>query len=160
MHGSDPPACSVHAGRTFDPEVPPEPVEGHRRRAGAPHGNQNARAHGFYSSAFDPQEIADLITYADDLSLDDEIACARVALRRILVLLDFSDVSQFDDPADAQPMTHAEYARLMSLALQAARTIARLLRDQHTLSGSAADGITGAIGTALDELSTIWGVRL
>jgi hypothetical protein len=104
--------------------------------------------------------LADLIAYADDLSLDDEIACARVALRRVLTLLDVSDVSQYDEPTDAQPMTRADFARLMSLALQATRTIARLLRDKHALSGSAADGISGAIGTALDELSTIWGVQL
>jgi hypothetical protein len=141
-----PPACTAHARRNVG--------------AGAPRGNQNARTHGFYAAALDPQELADLIAYADDLSLDDEIACARVALRRVLTLLDVSDVSQYDEPTDAQPMTRADFARLMSLALQATRTIARLLRDKHALSGSAADGISGAIGTALDELSTIWGVQL
>ena len=94
------------------------------------------------------------------MTLDDEIGCARVALRRLLILLDASDASRFDDPADVQPMTRADYARLMGLALQAARTIARLLRDKRALSDTAADGITGAIGTALDELSTIWGVSL
>lgn len=143
IKGHDPPACAAHAGR-----------------AKPPLGNQNARSHGFYSSALDPQELADLIAYGDDMTLDDEIACARVALRRILALLDNSNISSYEDPSDASPLTHADYARLMSLALQAARTIARLLRDQRALSGDAADGLVGALATALDELSTQWGIDL
>jgi hypothetical protein len=35
-----------------------------------------------------------------------------------------------------------------------------MLRDQHALSGDAADDINGAIGAALDELSAIWEVDL
>ena len=38
--------------------------------------------------------------------------------------------------------------------------VARLLRDQRALSGAAADGIAGAIATALDELTSELGVKL
>ena len=56
--GSDPPACSTHAGLTSG--------------AGASTTNQNARSHGLQ-----PDELA---VYSGDLTLDDEIACARLAL--------------------------------------------------------------------------------
>jgi hypothetical protein len=154
---ANPEPVEAHPGQSG---AHPAPVEEGHRSAGPPAGNPQPRAHGFYASALDPQELADLIAYGSDMTLDDEIGCARVALRRLLVLLDASDASRFDDPADVQPMTRADYARLMGLALQAARTIARLLRDKRALSDTAADGITGAIGTALDELSTLWGVPL
>jgi hypothetical protein len=143
---TDPPACVAHAGKN--------------RAGGAPARNQNARTHGFYASALDPQELADLVLYADDLDLDDEIACARIALRRVLTLLDTPTITQFEDTTDRQPLAPDDYARLVGLALQATRTIARLLRDKRALSGDAADGISGAIGLALDEISSLWGVDL
>jgi hypothetical protein len=62
VRGTDPPAGAAHAGRNVG--------------AGAPEANQNARTHGFYASVLDPQELADPIAYADDMTLDDEIACA------------------------------------------------------------------------------------
>ena len=144
--GSDPPTCAAHAGRNVG--------------AGAPPGNQNRTTHGFYSPVLRPDEIADLVTYADDLSLDDEIACARVALRRVLALLTTDTVSPFEDPANQQRLTATDYARLAALALAGTRTVAKLLRDKRALSGEAADGISGAIAQALDELSTEWGVEL
>jgi hypothetical protein len=147
VKGTDPPACAAHAGRTAD-------------AAGAPPNNQNARTHGFYSSVLNPEELADLILYADDLSLDDEIACARVSLRRLLALLDASTLATYEEPENQRALTPTDYARLTGLALQATRTIARLLRDQRALTGEAADGIAGAIAQALDELSTEWGIEL
>ena len=144
--GTEPPACAAHAGRNAG--------------AGAPTHNQNRATHGFYSRVLRPDEIADLVTYADDLSLDDEIACARVALRRVLALLTTDTVSPFEDPANQQRLTATDYARLAALALAGTRTVAKLLRDKRALSGEAADGISGAIAQALDELSTEWGVEL
>ena len=135
VRGSDPPLCASHGGRA---------------RGGAPAGNRNAAKHGFYSPVLRPDELADLVACADDLTLDDEIACARVIMRRLLgILTEFENGSRLD-----------EIARLASLALQATRTIARLLRDKRALSGDAADGIAGAISQALDELSTEWGIDL
>jgi hypothetical protein len=85
------------------------------------------------------------------VSLVDEIACARVALRRVIELL--------GREPDAG-ITTAEYARLGQLAFSGARTVARLLRDQRALSDGAADAITGAIATALDELGSEWNIHL
>ena len=137
VRDSDPPTCATHGRLTVG--------------AGAPQHNQNRRTHGFYSRALAPDEIDDLIFYADDLSLDDEIACARVSLRRILTAL-----NELDNGRN-QPQA---FARYIALALQATRTIARLLRDNRAISGEAADGLCGAIGQALDELSTQWEIQL
>ena len=52
------------------------------------------------------------------------------------------------------------FARYIALALQATRTVARLLRDSRAISGEASDGLCAAIGQALDELSTEWGIDL
>jgi hypothetical protein len=139
MPGTDPPACSAHAGRNVG--------------AGAPAGNVNRRAHGFYSPALTEEELADLVAAADDLTLDDEIACARVLLRRIMRSLDIN-------PDPETPLSIDDLHKLTSLALQAARTIARLLRDKRAISGEAADGIAGAIGQALDELANQWGLEI
>jgi hypothetical protein len=124
-----------------------------------------------------PDELADLAAYDGDLSLDHEIACARVALRRVLTLLnvplfaggariedgpDTADLSAGDirmSPGDIH-MSPSDYARLAGLALQAIRTVAKLMRDRRALLGDTADGFAGAIAQALDELSTEWGVRL
>jgi hypothetical protein len=124
VRGSDPPACAVHA----------------------------RQSHGFYAGALEPEELADLVAHGGDLSLDDEITCARVALRRVLAAL--------GAPGDEKGLSASEFARLASLAFQGTRTISRLLRDQRTQSGDAADGINGAISAALDELSVEWGVEL
>ncbi len=134
--GTDPPRCSAHA-------------------------EQTAPAHAsFYAASLKPDELADLFTYADDLTLDDEIACARVVLRRLLALLDAPTISDFKDPSITRPITPTDTCRLFGLSLQATRTIARLLRDKRALTGEAADGISAAIAQALDELSTEWGVPL
>lgn len=132
VHGSNPPACVAHGGRA---------------RGSPPGDNANARKHGFYSPVLEPEELADLVAFADDLSLDDEIALARVILRRLVAL------SQVNRDIDT-------IVKLASLALQATRTIARLLRDKRVICGEAADGIAGAIGQALDELSSEWSIDL
>ena len=133
VHGTSPPRCSAHAGRNAG--------------AGAPAGNQNRRAHGFYSRVLTAGELADLVTFADDLSLADEIAIARVTLRRAMERL-------------TTDLETDELTNLAKLTLAGTRTVARLLRDQRALSGEAADGIAGAIAQALDELGTEWGIEL
>lgn len=140
IRDSDPPRCSIHSGRTRPP--------------GPPLNNTNRKTHGFYATSLSPTELADLVLYADDLTLDDEIACARVALRRVLDALT-TTTDQPDRQLDAE-----SYARLAAVAFQGTRTVARLLRDQRALSGQAADGIAGAIAQALDELGSEWGLEL
>ena len=117
----------------------------------------------FYASALEAAELADLVAFAGDLTLDDEIACARIALRRVLAVLS-ADGAPPDGHGEAEAagagLTPAEYARLAALAFQGTSTVARLLRDRRALCGDAADGISAAIGQALDELSSEWGIEL
>ncbi len=95
-----------------------------------------------------PGELADLAALSDDRSLEDEIGVARVTLRRVMAQMD-------QTPADPETL-----AKLGALVMSGARTIARLLRDERALTGQAADGIAGAIGQALDELSIELGLEL
>jgi hypothetical protein len=53
-----------------------------------------------------------------------------------------------------------EYARFASLLFNGARTIAQLLRAQRALSGEAAEGISGAMAQALNELGSQVGLEL
>jgi hypothetical protein len=134
IKGSEPPLCASHARLA---------------REGAPGGNQESRRPAFYSPTLSEGELADLVAYADDMTLDDEIACTRVLVRRLMAIIE----------ADGD-LSASEQARLAGLALQGTRTVARLLRDKRALSGDAAEGLAGAIGQALDELSVEWGVEL
>ena len=52
VHGTAPPACSIHAGLT---------------RGGPADRNQNARKHGFYAPGISRAELADLIYPCDNL---------------------------------------------------------------------------------------------
>ena len=134
IRDSDPPTCSAHAGRT--------------RGAGAPSRNQNARKHGFYARTLSPDEIADLLADAD-LNLKAEIACARVALRRVLEFLS-------NDPSQ---LSSADQIRACGLVFQGTRTVSRLLRDLHALGGDI-DRFDEITGQVLDDLGREWGIDL
>lgn len=127
--GTVPPTCAAHLPRT---EPPPT-------------------VHGFYSSAVHPDELAALVQYSDDMTLDDEIAVARVALRRALAAL-----SAPKDGEQGRLVALADFGRLAAVVFAGTSTVARLLRARRALSGDAADGIAGALAQALDELSTEW----
>lgn len=124
--------CSSHT-------LPPAP------NVGAPAGNTNSLKHGAYSPHFTNDEAVRLITHAANLTLDDEIAVTRVITDRLLAYLS----ANTDDLTIIAP-----------LLLNSTRTTARLLRDKRALSGTAADGLMDAIGAALDELSTEWGIEI
>ena len=152
VRGSDPPLCSAHAGR--NKRQYPGGVG-----AGAPPGNHNRTVHGFYSSALSPGEVADLLAHAGASTLEGEIACARIALRRVLAHLTTAGV-------DLSPL---DYAKLASLAFQGARTaqsptagsgVARLVRDNHALGGRSSDELYAIFDQALDDLSAEWDVDL
>lgn len=133
---SDPPACPGHApNRPASAQTPP--------------GGRNASGQGFYGRVLTAQEIADLVEHANQMSLEDEIALARAALRRVLTHLN-------ENP----DLATADLVNLLALAFRGTHTVARLLRDQRALTGVAADGLLGSIAQALDELGTEWGVEL
>lgn len=123
------------------------------KRRGAPTGNTNAQKTGFYSSQLTQDEIADLVAYAAEDSLEDEIAIARVGLRRLLEII--NNMRADDDPANTELTLQA-----IDMMIRNTGNVSRLLRQQHLLSGAAADGLIGAVATALDELSAAWGVDL
>jgi hypothetical protein len=68
-------------------------------------------------------------------------------------------LSEFID-SHSDELHPALLVRLLTLHGQNAARLGKLLRDQQTLSGEAADGITAAIDQALDELSVILGTPL
>ena len=117
-----------------------------KRRRGGQKGNQNARKHGFYSSSFTEDELALVAAFVQDIDLNDEIWMQRVMNRRLLEQSQSGDVDLLVRIGQA-------------LAVGTGR-VGRLLRDKRAISGEAADGIAGAIATALDELSTELGTQL
>jgi hypothetical protein len=70
VRDTSPPLCAAHSGRAIG--------------AGAPSGNRNRADHGFYGRILENGELADLVKFSEDLSLDDEIGLVRVTLRRVM----------------------------------------------------------------------------
>ena len=131
MADTDPPRCAAHGGS--------------RKHPGAPEGNRNALKHGFYAQPQQPlTDIADIIA---------DLAAKQAALSAHI------DDALSDADDDTRPHL-VDLVKLFSLHGQNASRLGRLLRDQRALSGDAADGISGAIAQALDELSTELGTAL
>ena len=72
--------CKAHGGSALD------------IRHGAPIGNTNAVKHGFYRPTIRQDEYAELLTYAEQFNLADELAVARVRLRRISQYIDHQEL--------------------------------------------------------------------
>jgi hypothetical protein len=148
MRNSDPPLCSYHAGRTLQP--------GPGKTIGPPEGNANALTHGFYSRILRDPYTGEPLDDPDVVSLDDEIAITRVALRRILAML-LSGTTPGERP---RPLDALDYARLGGLAFQGARTVARLLKTKEEIGAGDGGILAEAIDRVLDDLSEEWGVEL
>ncbi len=127
---TEPPICAAHGGTGKKP--------------GAPTENKNALKHGNFAAPSQPP--LSINTIIDDLSGKQF---------RISRLLDDAIEDLSDKDTDIELMV-----RLLQLHGQNASRLGRLLRHKRALSGEAADGIAGAIGAALDELSTQWGIDL
>jgi len=111
--------------------------------AGAPKGNGNAVKHGFYRSVLTADEVADLVTHAENDTIDDEIALTRVLLRRLMKRLQEPDVDL------------GELRAVSPLIFTGARTVASLMRQKKP-SG----GIQDTINDILDELSSQYPIQL
>ena len=98
--------CAAHGGRVARPLKKLEDLK-----------------YGFYVSSFREAEYADLIVYAENLDLMEELAVLQVRLRRILEYID----------AHEETMTPFEYSRLNSLVFEAVKTIQDL---KESLGGS------------------------
>ncbi len=121
IRGSHPPRCSSHAGLT-----------------GGQAGNQNRRTHGFYARQLTPQETADLVTRAQNITIDDEIAIMRVLLRRLVEFL-----------KDHKKMKTTTYLEIVDRAIKCSRTVAYLLRHSNAGGTELWDKILDSVG---DEL--------
>jgi hypothetical protein len=171
VRGSDPPACPSH----FHAHVPDDAPE--RVHSGTQATPENARpstqtvpdracprppdlkqvaadpagsVESFYTPVLSRQELADLVTYTAEMTLADEIACARAAVRRTLEFLS----------RGPEAVSESHYLRAVGLVHQGTRAIAQLLRDQQALGGSVSEQLQAIIDAALDDLSEEWGVEL
>lgn len=133
VRGTDPPACSAHAGRNTG--------------AGAPQGNQNALKHGIYGRFYTVEEIADLVASAMDADVTDELAAARVGARRALARLE-------------EELSLKDFVSVLRAFNESLTVVARLVRTQRAITGESGDGIAGAIAQALDEIGTELGIEL
>lgn len=104
---------------------------------GAPKGNQNARKHGFYSRALNKAESLQLEEACGIEGLDEEIAVLRIKLRELL-----------EDSPDN-----------IKLALEAANTIARLVRTRYNISKEQKKSLKDAVTSVLTEIAVPLGVK-
>jgi len=169
VRGSDPPTCSSHLRAVSEGDAlkqapstgpstcsggtsgcllrSPSESEGVCPRSS---GGVGAGEEGFYSPMLSADELADLVDHVAELTLADEIACTRAAVRRTLEFLGQGRGS----------VSESDYLRAAGLVFQGARTMARLLRDQQALLGDSTDRLTAIFDAALDELSEEWGIEL
>ena len=106
-------------------------------KRGAPKGNQNARKHGFYSRALDEAEKLELEEARGIEGIDEEIAILRVKLRELI---------------------EKEPGRI-DLHLEAANTIARLVRTRYAITKEQKKSLKEAITKVLMEIAIPLGVK-
>jgi hypothetical protein len=134
VRGSDPPRCAAHGGTTA--------------RIGAPPGSQNALKHGFFVRRECEAEL-------------EEVAPGEWSIETIILDLCIKQarLSEYIE-ARREELSAEQLARFLQIHGQNASRLGRLLRDRRALCGDAADGISGAIAQALDELSNELGTDL
>lgn len=107
------------------------------KKRGAPPGNQNARKHGFYSQTLDEAEKLELEEASTLDGLDAEIAILRVKLKQLI----------------------ENYPKRIDLQMQAANTLARLLRTRYSITNEQKKTLKEAITTVLKEVALPLGVK-
>ena len=107
-------------------------------KRGGQKNNQNARKHGFYSRALTEAEKVELdeATYVE--GLDQEIALLRVKLREL---------------AESHPDR-------IDLHLEAANTIARLVRTRYQITSEQKRSLKDAIANVLTEVAVPLGISI
>ena len=105
-------------------------------KKGAPKGNQNARKHGFYSRSLDEAERLEMEEAGYVEGIDQEIALLRIKLREL--------IEQHPDQ--------------IALHLEAANTIARLVRTRYQISKEQKKSLKEAIAKVLTEVAVPLGV--
>jgi len=107
-------------------------------KRGAPPGNQNARKHGFYSRALTEAEQLEMeeAVYVD--GIDQEIALLRIKLREL--------IENSPDRID--------------LHLEAANTIARLIRTRYQITKEQKQSLKEAIHKVLTDVAVPLGIGI
>ena len=106
------------------------------RKKGAQKGNQNARKHGFYSRALTEAEKVELEEASYVEGIDQEIALLRIKLRELV---------------ENQPDR-------IDLHMEAANTIARLVRTRYQISKEQKKSLKEAIAKVLTEVAAPLGI--
>ena len=106
-------------------------------KKGAPQGNQNAKKHGFYSRALGAAERLELEEAGGMDGLDEEIAVLRIKLRNLI----------------------ENHPDNIELALEAANTIARLVRTRYNITKEQKKSLKEAIAKVLTEIAVPLGVK-
>ena len=106
-------------------------------KKGAQPGNQNAKKHGFYSKALDEADRLQLDEARGLDGLDEEIAVLRIKLRSVIE----------NDPKNVE------------LALEAANTIARLVRTRYNITKEQKRSLKDAITNVLTEIAIPLGIK-
>jgi hypothetical protein len=107
-------------------------------KRGAPKGNQNARKHGFYSRALTEAEKLEMEEASYVEGIDEEITLLRIKLRDL--------VENEPDRID--------------LHLEAANTIARLVRTRYQISKEQKNSLKEAITKVLTEVAGPLGIGI
>jgi hypothetical protein len=108
------------------------------RKGGAPKGNQNARKHGFYSKVLDEAGQLDFELASGVEGIDDEIALLRVKIKSLLE----------HDPEN------------IKLIMQAATTLANLVKTRYKISKEQRKGLKEAIGNVLKDVALPLGISI
>lgn len=108
------------------------------KKLGAQPKNQNARKHGFYSRALTEAERLQLDEASFVEGLDEEIALLRVKLRELV---------------ENEP-------ERIDLHLEAANTIARLIRTRYQITSEQKRSLKDAITKVLTEVAIPLGINL
>ena len=105
-------------------------------KRGAPKGNQNARKHGFYSRALSEAEQLEMEEAGELDGIDQEITLLRMKLRRL--------VEEAPDRVD--------------LHLEAANTIARLIKTRYHISKEQKQTLKEAVQRVLTDVAVPLGI--
>lgn len=107
-------------------------------KRGAPKGNQNARKHGFYSRALTEAEKLEMEEASYVEGIDQEITLLRIKLRELI-----------ENEPDR-----------IDLHLEAANTIARLVRTRYQISKEQKNSLKEAITKVLTEVAGPLGIGI
>jgi len=107
-------------------------------KRGAPKGNQNARKHGFYSRVLTEAQQVELESASRIEGVDQEIAFLRVKLKEL---------------ADQHP-------ERLDLQLEAASTIARLIRTHYQISKNQKKTLRESIRKVLTDVALPLGIGI